>query len=141
MPDTVTPYLAYEDADAAIDWLRTAFGFRERLRYAGEDGRVSHAELETGGESVMVGAPGGDYQSPSRSGHVHVYVHVYVDDVDAHYARAKKAGATIVSEPEDQPYGDRRYHAADLEGHQWFFAQHLREVTPEEWGAVPAQPS
>jgi len=63
-------------------------------------------------------------------------VHVYVEDVDAHYTRAKKAGATIVSEPKDQEYGDRRYDAKDVEGHLWSFAQHVRDVPAEEWGAT-----
>jgi uncharacterized glyoxalase superfamily protein PhnB len=65
-------------------------------------------------------------------------VHVYVDDVDAHFERARAAGATILEEPADQPYGDRRYAAEDPEGHQWFFAQHVRDLAPEDWGAVAA---
>ena len=59
-----------------------------------------------------------------------------MDDVDAHYERAKAAGAEILAEPEDQEYGDRRYTARDLEGHHWFFAQQVRQVDPEEWGAT-----
>ena len=57
---------------------------------------------------------------------------MYVDDVDAHYARAKRAGATILEEPTDQFYGDRRYRAADPEGHHWCFATHVRDVSAEE---------
>ena len=56
----------------------------------------------------------------------------YVDDVDAHYEQAKAAGAQIVAEPEDKYYGDRMYSAADPEGHQWFFATHIRDVPLEE---------
>jgi uncharacterized glyoxalase superfamily protein PhnB len=59
-------------------------------------------------------------------------LYVYVDDVDAHYARAKRAGATILEEPTDQFYGDRRYRAADPEGHHWCFATHVRDVSAEE---------
>ena len=128
---TVTPYLLYEDSDAAIDFLVRAFGFRETLRHAGEDGRVNHAELELGGGTIYLGSPGGDYRTPQQAG---VMVHVYVDDVDAHFARAREAGAAIDSEPKDQPYGDRSYHAKDPEGHSWYFAQHLRDVPAEEWG-------
>jgi uncharacterized glyoxalase superfamily protein PhnB len=62
-------------------------------------------------------------------------VHAYVDDVDAHFERAKAAGATMLSEPEDTPWGDRHYRVEDLEGHRWMFAQHVRDVAPEEWGA------
>jgi len=59
-------------------------------------------------------------------------VYVYVDDVDKHFERAKSAGATILSEPKDQFYGDRTYGAADVEGHHWSFAQHIRDVAPED---------
>ena len=57
---------------------------------------------------------------------------MYVDDVDAHFKRAKAAGATILEEPADQFYGDRRYGVEDPEGHQWFFATHVRDVAPED---------
>jgi uncharacterized glyoxalase superfamily protein PhnB len=136
---TITPYLLYEDAAAAVDWLTRAFGFTERLRYTEDDGTVSHAELEMpGGGEVMLGQPGEDYESPSRSGRVSVYIHVSVPDVDVHFAQAKEAGATIESVPEDQPYGDRRYNCSDLEGHRWSFAQKMRDVPPSEWGATTA---
>jgi PhnB protein len=135
---TITPYLLYEDVPAAIDWLSRAFGFRERLRFAGKDGTVSHAEIELGDGTIMLGDPGSDYRNPNRLGAVTQYVHVYVDEVDAHYKRAKSAGATISSEPKDQEYGDRSYSVRDLEGHAWTFAQHVREVAPEEWGATVA---
>jgi uncharacterized glyoxalase superfamily protein PhnB len=133
---TVTPYLLYEDAAAALDWLTTAFGFRERLRFTDDTGQVTHAELEVGDGLIMLGQPGGDYQSPKRTGKVSHLVHVYLDDVDKHFQVAKEAGATIVSELEDKPYGDRSYTAADPEGQQWSFSQRIREVLPEEWGAA-----
>ena len=84
---------------------------------------------------IMMGYPGPDYESPKRTGKVSQLTHVYVDDVDKHFEHAKGSGATIIRELEDQPYGDRSYGAADLEGHHWFFAQHIRDVPPEEWGA------
>ena len=124
----VTPYIYYEDAGAALDWLANAFGFRERERVAGPDGKVAHAELELADGLVMIGHPGPDYRNPKRSENSHGTVYIYVDDVDAHFARAKEAGAKIVNEPEDQIYGDRRYTAEDPEGHQWFFATHVRDV-------------
>lgn len=135
---TVTPYLLYEDVAAALDWLATAFGFRERLRFADPDGRVSHAEMEVGDSVIMLGGPGKDYRSPKRTGHVSHLVHVYVDDVDKHCQVAKENGASVLRELEDQPYGDRRYVAEDLEGQQWTFAQRLKVVPPEEWGATQA---
>jgi uncharacterized glyoxalase superfamily protein PhnB len=122
----ITPYLYYEDAGAAMDWLVKAFGFEERMRMEKDQGRVGHGELELNGGLVMVGEPGSGYESPSkRGGRSTAGVNVYVDDVDAHFERAKAAGAKINEEPADQDFGDRRYIAEDLEGHDWFFAQQL----------------
>lgn len=136
----ITPYLLYEDVAGALDWLAKAFGFSERLRYTDEHGNVTHAESAFADGSVMMGDPGADYASPRRSGGSSAQVHVYVDNLDAHYEQAKAAGAEIVSEPAEQPYGDRRYDAKDLEGHLWSFAEHVRDVSPEEWGAnVPGR--
>jgi PhnB protein len=132
-----TPYLLYEDVGAALEWLSRAFGFRERLRFQGEDGAVTHAEMELDGGEVMLGWPGPDYRNPRRLGQTTQLVHVYVEDVDAHFERAREVGAEIVSEPQDQEYGDRRYDVKDPEGHLWSFAQHVRDVTPDEWGATP----
>jgi uncharacterized glyoxalase superfamily protein PhnB len=132
-----TPYLLYEDVGAALEWLSRAFGFRERLRFQGEDGAVTHAEMELDGGEVMLGWPGPDYRNPRHLGQTTQLVHVYVEDVDAHFERAREVGAEIVSEPQDQEYGDRRYDVKDPEGHLWSFAQHVRDVTPEEWGATP----
>jgi PhnB protein len=138
MAESITPYLLYEDGAAAIDFLTSAFGFREVLRHHSPEGRVWHAELALGDGEIMLGEPGRDYKNPKHLGGITVGIHVYVDDVDAHFDRAKAAGATVKSDPEDQEYGDRRYIAEDPEGHQWFFSQKIREVTPEEWGATVA---
>jgi uncharacterized glyoxalase superfamily protein PhnB len=123
---TVTPYLYYEDAAAAMDWLVIAFGFEERMRIEDDQGHVRHGELQLGDGLVMVGEPGAGYENPNkRGGRATAGVNVYVDDVDAHFERAKAAGAKINEEPADQDFGDRRYIAEDLEGHDWFFAQRL----------------
>jgi len=134
----ITPMISYEDVAAAVDWLEAAFGFRERegARFAGDDGRITHAEMELEDGVIMLANPTPDYQSPKHHANVCEqarkwlavpYVidglHVFVDDVDDHFARAKAAGATLLSEPEDQPYGERVYRAEDLEGHRWMFAQ------------------
>jgi len=128
----ITPYLYYEDVSGALDWLVNAFGFRERMRMPGPDGKIGHAEMELAEGVVMMGRPGPDYRSPKRLGQVTQNVYVYVDDVDKHFERAKRAGATILSEPTDQFYGDRHYSAQDPEGHLWYFAQHVRDVAPED---------
>ena len=122
---TVTPYLLYEDAGAALDWLAKAFGFREKERVEGPDGAVAHAEMDVGdGSSVFLGGPGGDYRNPKAVGLTSL-VYVYVEDVDVHHARAAAAGAEIAEEPHDEPYGERRYAAEDPEGHRWYFATPL----------------
>lgn len=133
---TITPYLLYEDVAAAIDWLGRVFGFEERLRFTDETGAVTHAELVLGEGEIFLGHPGPEYRSPKRTGSSSQLTHVYVEDVDAHFARAREGGATILAEPEDQAYGDRRYDAEDLEGQRWSFAQLLREVPAQEWGAT-----
>jgi PhnB protein len=135
MPQTITPYLLYRDGSAAVDYLTRTFGFEEVMRSQSPEGRVGHAELRIGDGHVYLGEPGPDYRSPSELGGVTVLIHAYVDDVDAHFARAKEAGADVKGEPEDRPYGDRVYHALDPEGHDWFFAQHLRDVPVEEWSS------
>ena len=120
----IAPYLLYEDGAAAIDFLTKAFGFEEVMRME-EGGVVNHAELRLGDDSIMLGDPGEDYQGPNKADHRSSLVHVYVDDVDAHFERAKAAGAEIVQEPTDQEYGDRRYDAKDPEGQLWSFATTL----------------
>jgi uncharacterized glyoxalase superfamily protein PhnB len=134
---TITPYLLYEDVDAALSFLSEAFGFEEVLRYTGEGGYVNHAEMKLGDGKIYLGDPGDDYRNPKKAGTT-FGTYVLVDDVDGHFERAKTAGAEIVEEPTDQEYGERRYIAVDPEGHQWYFAQPMREVAPEDWGAEVA---
>jgi PhnB protein len=133
---TITPYLLYEDVEAALDFLNRAFGFEEVLRYTGGEGYISHAEMQISGASIYLGDPGDDYKSPKRLGQRTVGVNVLVDDVDATFERARAAGVTVQEEPTDQPYGERRFIADDLEGHRWFIATPMREVAAEDWGAV-----
>ena len=128
----ITPYLYYEDVAAALDWLARAYGFSERMRMPGPDGSVMHAEMESADGVVMLGCPSTDYQNPSKLGQVTQSLYVFVDDVDKHFDHAKASGAKIIDEPEDQFYGDRRYTTEDLEGHQWFFATHVRDIAPED---------
>jgi PhnB protein len=131
----IVPYLAYADAPAAIDFLCRAFGFVERLRVPMPDGRVGHAELAAGDCTVMLASVYEEmgFASPLALPATHTQVMCWVDDVDAHHERARAAGATIVAEPSDQPYGDRTYRALDPEGHRWIFATHVRDVPPHEW--------
>jgi PhnB protein len=136
MTQTITPYLLYEDVDAALAFVDQAFGFKEHLRLTGPEGYVNHAETRLGDAAIYLGDPGDDYKNPKRLGQETVGLYVLVDDVDSHYERAKKAGAEILAEPEDQEYGDRRYTAVDPEGHHWFFAQPIRDAEPRERNAT-----
>lgn len=132
----IYPRLAYRDPTEAVAWLMRAFGLREReeMRMSSVDGSIELTEMELGGGLVMIGTAGAhDLESPANlGGRTHMVI-AYVDDVDAHYARAREAGARIVMELRDQPWGDRRYEAMDLEGHRWYFAEHVRDVPAAEW--------
>ena len=119
----VTPYLYYEDLEAALSFLASAFGFTafgEQVR--DDQGRLTHAAAQLGENVVMMGYPGPEYRNPHRLGQTTFSLYVNIDDVDAHYAQAKAAGAKIIETPMDTPYGHRRYGATDLEGHEWYFA-------------------
>jgi len=122
----ITPYLLYQDAGAAVDWLAKAFGLRRTGDvFKGKDGRVNHASMTFGKAVLMLGSPGADFKGPRAMGHATQNLYVDVDNVEEHYARAVEAGAGIIEEPNDTFYGARRYGAEDLEGHRWYFAQDL----------------
>lgn len=138
MTQRIVPFVGYEDAGAAIEWLEQAFGFVENrgARYE-ESGTITHAELDLDGATVFVSTPAG-YASPKRlretsdlarrsydnawviDGHF-----VEVDDVDERYARAVAAGATILRTPEEPGTGHRIFTAEDPEGHRWMFGQRV----------------
>jgi uncharacterized glyoxalase superfamily protein PhnB len=133
----VVPYLFYKNGRAAIDFIAKAFGFEVRFALPGPGDRVMHAELGYGDAVVYLGTPDG--QKPARAlPQRNATVLVYVDDVDAHCARARAAGAKIVREPADQFYGDRTYAARDPEGQEWYFHTHVRDVSLEEMQAAMA---
>jgi uncharacterized glyoxalase superfamily protein PhnB len=138
MGQRVIPFVGYEDAASAIDWLERAFGFEENRSARHEsNGTIGHAELEVGGATIYVSTPDG-YANPLRlresselarraydnawviEGHL-----VKVDDIDAHCERARAAGATILRDLEEPGIGYRIYTAEDLEGHRWMFGQSL----------------
>lgn len=138
-PATSTPavvaMISYEDGIAALEWLHSAFGFRETARLTTPDGTLSHGEMEAGHGLIMLASPTPEYRSPKRHREVCDQarrwstvpwiidgVLVYVNDLDRHFEQAKTAGATILSAIEEGPPG-RRYRAEDLEGHRWFFIE------------------
>jgi uncharacterized glyoxalase superfamily protein PhnB len=127
----ITPYLLYQDAGAALDWLAKAFGLRRTGHaYKGADGRISHGAMTLGEAQLMLGSPGPDFKNPKLLGVATQNLYVDVDDVAKHYARAVAAGANIIEQPTDTVYGARRYGAEDPEGHRWYFAQALSVAPP-----------
>ena len=86
-----------------------------------------HAEMALHDGVVMMGSPGGEFRNPKNLGQATHSLYVYIDDLEAHCKRAREAGAEIIEEPADQPYGDRRYGARDPEGHLWYFASRLAD--------------
>lgn len=130
----------YEDPARAIDWLVAAFGFEVRLRILGEGGRIEHSQLTIGEGLIFVGGAGGANTHPERSfpasprmlGDRNTQaLCIFVDDVDAHCAHARRSGARIEMEPTTTDHGDeywtdRSYLAVDPEGHRWWFMQRLR---------------
>jgi PhnB protein len=138
----ITPYLLYENVGKALEWLASAFGFVEfGDRYAGPDGKLTHAQMRLGDGVVMMGCPGPTYRNPKRLGQATQHLYIYVEDVDSLFERASALGAKVIAPPKDEFYGDRRCALADPEGHQWFFAQHVRDVPQTELeraGAVKA---
>ena len=133
----ITASIVYRNASAALDWLANAFGFEVALKVVGEGGRIEYSELRLPGGMVSVGDNPPDGSRPWRKSPLDVggantiTLCIYVDDVDAHCAHARAAGATIQTEPRTTDYGedywcDRSYEAVDPEGHHWWFMQRLR---------------
>jgi PhnB protein len=121
----VSPYLLYENAAAAVEYLQESFGFELRLSQTGGAGRT-HNELLLGDDGlVMLGQAGEGFSSPRTLGSFPPsMIHIYVDDVEALHARAKDAGAEV-TDLELSPVGDRRFTATDPEGQLWVFAQRV----------------
>jgi PhnB protein len=131
---SVTPYLVFEDAAAAINFYKTAFGAEERMRMEAPGGKIGHAEIEIGDSLVMLSDafPQSTTRPPSELGGTSAGVFLYVEDVDAVTQRAVDAGATVTMEVADQFWGDRFGSIKDPFGHVWSIATHVEDVAPEE---------
>ena len=129
MPQVI-PYLYYEDAGPAIEFMEKAFGFKiESAFRSPDDERVLHAQVRTGSGVIFVG-PGMEpfgTRATSNPDFVSTMIYVYVDDVDAHHTHAKAAGAQIRAEPHVHFGGNRQYTASDPGGQRWTFAQPVDE--------------
>jgi uncharacterized glyoxalase superfamily protein PhnB len=136
---SVSCSVCYRDPKAALKWLEHAFGFEPAVVMLNDAGDVMHSEMRFGDGVIMVAGEWSALNKSPRSvdGINTQTVHIQMtDDVDAHCAHARKAGAKIVREPETQFYGDRTYRAEDPEGHVWSFGQKIRRMTAEEWDAA-----
>ncbi len=136
MSSTAIPNLRYADANAAIEFLCTAFDFERRMVVADQNGGVAHAQLETGTGMIMLSTHRQDQfgrlmRLPAEAGGCTQCVYVIVPDVDTHYENARKHGADIVEEPVDEDYGGRGYTCKDPEGHVWAFGSY------DPWAADP----
>ena len=116
----IIPYIFYRDAPAALDWFARAFGFTEEIRHETPGGM--HAQMTLDGQRIMMGQGSKEWRmlSAHETEAATQGIFVYLADVDAHYERARTAGADIVHPPRDESYG-RSYTARDLDGHPWFF--------------------
>jgi uncharacterized glyoxalase superfamily protein PhnB len=117
----IFPAIRYQDALAAIDWLTKAFGFEKHFVVPSSGGNVAHAELQLGRGMIMLGSKGDPVATQNPWDAIEQGIYVCIADVDAHYARAKAAGAEIVRPLQDTDYGAREYSVRDLEGHLWSF--------------------
>lgn len=131
----VTPYLHVHDARAAIDFYTEVLGATERMRMPGDTPEsIGHAELELGDSVIMLAdeSPSMGALGPKSIGGSPVTLHVYVEDVDAVFDTAVRAGARVLEAPSDQFYGDRAGQFEDPFGHRWSVASHVEDVSPEE---------
>ncbi len=135
----VSSSISYKDPKAAFLWLEKAFGFEPSMVILDAEGNLMHSQMTFGDGLIMVGTEWDeDHKSPMSLGGKNTQsVHLQLtEDVDAHCARAKAAGAEIIQAPDTQFYGDRTYRARDPEGHIWTFAQTVKEMAWGEWDAA-----
>jgi PhnB protein len=137
----LSPYLYVDDAQAAIDFYGEVFGTKERMRMAGPDGKIGHAELQFGDSILMLADqfPEMGSRSPRTVGGSPVTLSVYVEDVDDVYQRAMRGGATEIRGVRDEFYGDRTGQFEDPFGHRWSIATHVEDVPPDEMEKRAAQ--
>lgn len=131
---TVTPYLYVKGAADAIEFWKKAFGATEVLRMPGPDGTVMHAEIKIGDSILMLAEemPEWGNKSPKTLGGPSGGYCIYLNDVDAAFAKAIAAGATVLRPVQDQFYGDRSGTVTDPFGHTWTLATHKEDLTPEQ---------
>jgi uncharacterized glyoxalase superfamily protein PhnB len=140
---SVIPELVYDDVAEAIEWLSSAFGFQERWRADGHRAQMRVGDCAVVLTEARTGQRWRDQQDATtmrtpRPDEFSQAVLVRIEDVDAHHQCALAAGARILHEPSDYPYGERQYSVMDLAGHRWCFTQSIADLLPEQWGGTTA---
>jgi uncharacterized glyoxalase superfamily protein PhnB len=132
---TITPHLCVKGAAQAIEFYQKAFNAEEICRVPSPDGgMLIHSAVKIGDSVLFIydEVPQMGALGPKSIGGTSVRIHLYLEDVDAIYDQAVKAGAEVVMPPADQPWGDRYGVLTDPFGHSWGLATHKEEVSPEE---------
>ena len=129
---SITPYLLVRDAVRALAFYRNAFGADEVMRFDTPNGKVAHAEVKIGDSHVMLADESPEFAGPQTLGGAGVSLMLYVKDVDATFAQAVAAGATVRRPVADQFYGDRVGTLVDPFGHVWSIGTHREDVSVEE---------
>ncbi len=135
--DVLLSHIIYPDVAEAVAWLTKTLGFMEHYRY----GAPSGAQMHLGNAWIMVRRAREGEKTPAQLGYGTQSLTVFVEDVEAHFERAKSAGANIIEDLHETEYGELQYGVEDLAGHHWLFSQHAHDRGPDEWGATVAEPA
>jgi uncharacterized glyoxalase superfamily protein PhnB len=135
--DSILPHVPYRNLEEAIAWLAKAFGFVEHYRYGSP---ASGAQMKGGNAWIMVKQMTPESRTPDELGFGTQSLTVFIEELEAHYARSRSAGARIVEELHVTVYGELQYAVLDLDGHHWLFSRHARDVSPDEFGATISAP-
>lgn len=131
--DTVLPHVMYQDIVEAISWLNHAFGFIEHYRYGDP---VSGAQVKAGNAWIMLKQIQNEGKTPKQLGFGTQDLTIFIEDLEAHFEKAKSAGAIILEDLHETVYGELQYAAEDLDGHHWLFSRHACDLSPDQWGAI-----
>lgn len=137
---TLLPHVVYDNVAEASRWLASTFGFREHFRY-GDPADPSGAQVHLGDAWIMLRKSRPGSATPVNAGFETQSLTIFIEDVDAHHERSQLSGARIVEDLHVTEYGEHQYAVLDFAGHHWLFSRHVRDVNPEEWGAVVAEPA
>jgi len=133
--DYILPHIYYENVADALTWLIEVFGFVEHYRFELPDGQLHGVMMHHGDAWVMLKNSVRTLTSPAKLNVSTQSLMVFIEDIDEHYRHTSSSGARIVEQLFDTEYGERQYSVQDIEGHIWMFSKHIRDVSPDSWGA------